>query len=217
MSDAQPGGYLAVPPTGTGSAALVLHAWWGLNDTVRAFCDRLAESGFVAFAPDLYRGRVADDIAGAERLATALDPDQAQVDTAEAAHLLSERAGQPGSGLAVIGFSLGAWFAMELSVTEPELVRSVVLFYGTRPGDYNSSKASYLGHYAEVDEFEPQDEVDELEAALRLAGRPVSFHQYPGTGHWFFEPDRPDAFNQAAADLAWDRTLSFLRSHQHRI
>jgi dienelactone hydrolase len=55
MPHAQPDGFLAIPPTGKGSAVLVLHAWWGLNDTMRAFCTRLAESGFVAFAPDLYR------------------------------------------------------------------------------------------------------------------------------------------------------------------
>jgi carboxymethylenebutenolidase len=60
-------------------------------------------------------------------------------------------------------------------------------------------------------EFESQSNVDSLEAALRHAGRPVTFYRYPGTGHWFFEPDRPPAFNQAAASLAWDRTLAFLR------
>ena len=111
----------------------------------------------------------------------------------------------------MIGFSLGAFFALELSVTEPEHVRSVVVFYGTRPGDYQGSRAAYLGHFAETDEFEPQSEVDNLEEALRGAGRPVSFFRYPGTGHWFFEPDRVDAFDQAAANLAWDRTLAFLR------
>jgi carboxymethylenebutenolidase len=64
---------------------------------------------------------------------------------------------------------------------------------------------------AETDEYEPRSEVDELEAALRRAGRPMSFYHYEGTGHWFFEPDRSQAFNQAAASLAWDRTLTFLR------
>jgi carboxymethylenebutenolidase len=71
--------------------------------------------------------------------------------------------------------------------------------------------AAYLGHFAETDAFEPQSDVDKLEAALRRAGRPVSFYRYIGTGHWFFEPDRSQAFNQAAASLAWDRTLAFLR------
>jgi carboxymethylenebutenolidase len=50
-----------------------------------------------------------------------------------------------------------------------------------------------------------------LEQALRRAGPPVSIHRYPGTGHWFFEPDRADAFNQPAAGLAWERTLNFLK------
>lgn len=63
-----PDGYLAIPPTGKGDAVLVLHAWWGLNDTMKAFCTRLAQSGFVAFAPDLYHGKVADNIADAETL-----------------------------------------------------------------------------------------------------------------------------------------------------
>lgn len=214
MPDTHPDGYLAVPPSGEGSPVLVLHAWWGLNDTAKAFCRRLAESGFVAFAPDLYHGKVADTIAGAQALGSALDANQSQAkaDIADALRFLTERAGKAGRGLAVVGFSLGAYYALDLSVSDPDHIRSVVAFYGTRRGDYSRSRAAYLGHFAETDEFEPQSEVDSLEEALRQAGRPVNFHHYPGTGHWFFEPDRADAFNQKAASLAWDRTLDFLRS-----
>lgn len=50
-----------------------------------------------------------------------------------------------------------------------------------------------------------------LEESLKHAGRPVTFYQYPGTGHGFFEPDRVQAYNQAAANLAWERTLTFLQ------
>jgi carboxymethylenebutenolidase len=212
MPYTQPDGYLAISPTGKGSAVLVLHAWWGLNDTIKAVCARLAEAGFVAFAPDLYHGKVADTIAGAEILANELDTNQtkAKADLADAVMFLSERAGQAERGLAVIGFSLGAYYALDLSVADPEHIHSVVIFYGTGPGDYSLSKAAYLGHFAEADEFEPQSEVDKLQAALQRAGRPVNFYRYPGTGHWFFEPDRPQAFNQAAASLAWERTLTFL-------
>jgi carboxymethylenebutenolidase len=53
--------------------------------------------------------------------------------------------------------------------------------------------------------------VDELEAELRQAGCPVTFYCYAGTGHWFYEPDRADAYNEAAANLAWERTLAFLQ------
>ena len=132
---------------------LVLHAWWGLNDTIKAFCTRLAESGFVAFAPDLYHGKVADTIADAETLGKALDANhlQAKAEIAEAAAFLNERAGQADRGLAVIGFSLGAYYALDLSAADPEHIRSVVLFYGTGGGDFSSSRAAYLGHFAEKD------------------------------------------------------------------
>jgi carboxymethylenebutenolidase len=180
---------------------------------MKAFCTQLAESGFVAFAPDLYHGKVADTIADAETLGKALDANhlQAKAEIAEATKFLSERAGQADRGLAVIGFSLGVYYALHLSNADPEHIHSVVIFYGTGGEDFSNSRAAYLGHFAENDEFEPQSNVDELEAALKRAGRPVTFYVYSGTGHWFFEPDRSQAYNQAAASLAWDRTLAFLR------
>ena len=212
MTHSQPQGFLAVPPTGKGPGVLVLHAWWGLNDTMKAFCTQLAESGFVAFAPDLYHGKVADNIADAETLGKALDANQlqAKAEIVDATKFLNERVGQDDRGLAVIGFSLGAYYALDLATADPEHIRSVVIFYGTGGGDYSNSRAAYLGHFAEKDEFEPQSNIDNLEESLRRAGRPVTFYRYSGTGHWFFEPDR-SAYNQAAASLAWDRTLAFLK------
>ncbi|MEO7912942.1 MAG: dienelactone hydrolase family protein, partial [Roseiflexaceae bacterium] len=191
----------------------VLHAWWGLNDTMRAVCTRLAEAGFVALAPDLYHGKVADTIADAEILGKALDANhlQAKSEIADATRFLSERASQAARGLAVIGFSLGAYYALDLAAADPEHIRSAVIFYGTGSDDFGNSQAAYLGHFAENDPYEPQSNVDDLEESLRRAGRPVTFYRYSGTGHWFFETDRADAYNEAAASLAWDRTLDFLR------
>ncbi|MBX3084304.1 MAG: dienelactone hydrolase family protein [Anaerolineae bacterium] len=213
MSSTQPDGYLAMPAAGKGGAVLVLHAWWGLNDTIKAVCDRLAAVGFVAFAPDLYHGKVTDQIAEAETLGSALDAraDQAKAELLEAAVFLKDRAGSDTSGIAVIGFSLGAYYALDLSVHAPESIRSVVLFYGTGPADFSQSKAAYLGHFAAQDVYEPPENVNGLEEALTQAGRPVTFYQYPGTGHWFFEPDRVQVYNPAAAALAWERTLAFLQ------
>ena len=216
MIHTQPDGFLAVPPTGKGPGVLVLHASWGLNDTMKAFCTRLAESGFVAFAPDLYHGKVADNIPDAEILGKALDSNhlQAKAEIADAIMFLNERVGKSDHGLAVIAFSLGAYYALHLAAADPEHIRSVVIFYGTdgtMDSDFSNSKADYLGHFAEKDEFEPRSNVDNLEESLRRAGRPVTFYHYSGTGHWFFEPDRLQAYNQAAASLAWDRTLAFLK------
>jgi len=221
MSQSQPDGYLAMPTAGNGSAGkgnpvLVLHAWWGLNDTIKAFCNRLAEAGFVAFAADLYHGKVAKTIADAETLGATVDGnvDQATADIIAAVTFLKARAGSGESGITVIAFSLGAYYALNLSINAPETVQSVILFYGTCgtvPLDFSKSKAEYLGHFAENDVYETPALVDHLEESLRSAGRPVTFYRYPGTAHWFFEPDVTEAYDAAAASLAWERTLAFLR------
>ena len=214
MSTTQPDGYLATPPAGNGDPVLVLHPWWGLNATIRDFCDRLAAEGYVAFAPDLYHGKVVDTIPDAEAAVKALESSeggfqQAQADVASGAMFLSEQAA--GRGLAVIAFSMGVPYALGLASAVPDLVRKVVLFYGTSDADYSTSRAAYLGHFAADDDFEPRPYVDGMEEAIRGAGRAVTFHHYPNTGHWFFEPDRSDAYNEPAAALAWERTLVFLK------
>jgi carboxymethylenebutenolidase len=191
MADPQPEGSL--PTSSEAPGVLVLHPWWGLNNTIKGVCKQLADAGFIAFAPDLYHGRVADTVAGAEALAKALDANsgRAKAEVREAAAFTSERARHHDSGLAVIGFSLGAYYALDVSTTEVEDIRRVVIFYGTGGGDFSRSKAAYLGHFAENDPYESAADVAALEGALQSAKRPVTFHHYPGTGHWFFEPDRP--------------------------
>lgn len=208
----QPTGFLAVPSSGMGPGVLVLHPWWGLNETVKNVCTRLAEAGFSAFASDLYHGKLATTIPEAENLSSALDAGGAMHDIAAAVDYLGKHSTQDGQGLAVIGFSLGAYFALQLSATDPRRIRAVVVFYGTGLGEFNDSQAAYLGHFATDDPYEQEEYVNSLESALRAADRPVTFYRYPGTGHWFFEPDRTDAYNPEAAALAWERTLAFLQT-----
>jgi carboxymethylenebutenolidase len=144
MTQSQPDGFLPVPPAsqGPGHGVLVVHAWWGLNDTFKAFCGRLAESGFVTFAPDLYHGKVADTIPDAEPLGKALDANhlQGKAEIAEATLFLQECVGPDDRGLAEIGFSLGAYYALDLAAADPEHIPSVVLFYGTGGGDFSNSR-----------------------------------------------------------------------------
>lgn len=190
---------------------LVLHPWWGLNETVKNVCTRLAEAGFCAFAPDLYHGRLATTIPEAESLSSELDGEQAMKDVVAGVDFLSQHCAGAEQELAVIGFSLGAYFALQLSTTDPRRIQAVVLFYGTGPGDFSASRAAYLGHFAADDPYEAEEYVNGLEEAIRAAGRPVTFYRYPGTGHWFFESDRMEAYNPEAAALAWERTLAFLK------
>ena len=144
-------GYLVSPLSGKGPGVLVLHPWWGLNDTIKGVCDRLGKLGFVAYAPDLYHGELATTIADAEKLAHNLDDERAIADTQTAVNRLLESGADPAKGISVIGFSLGAYYALQLSGADPERVRAVVLFYGTGDGDFQKSQATYLAHFAEND------------------------------------------------------------------
>ena len=211
MTNQQPNRYLAVPESGKGPGVLVLHAWWGLNDFFRGFCDRLAREGFVVLAPDLYHGETAQTIEEAEALRDKMDQRQA---AGEILAALKELRGNPavsGDGVAVIGFSLGASYALWLAGAKPQDIRTVTLFYGTGEGDFAKSQAAFQGHFAENDPFEAAEYIQGLEQALREANHPVTFYTYPNTGHWFFESDRPDAYNPQAAQQAWERMLAFLR------
>ncbi|GAB4190288.1 MAG: dienelactone hydrolase family protein [Roseiflexaceae bacterium] len=208
MTDA---GYLARPETGTGPGVLVLHAWWGLTPLFTGLCDRLAAEGFVALAPDLYGGPTADTIEQAQQLVENLDPGTTITKIEQAANLLRGNTTADGSKAGVIGFSLGAAWALDTSVRYYDLIDAVVLFYGTAHGEFGSARAAYQGHFGEQDEWEAGSDIDALEAMLGVAGREVTFYRYSACHHWFFEENRPE-YNPRAAELAWSRTLEFLKA-----
>ena len=205
--------YLATPERGVGPGVLVLHAWWGLTDFFKNFCDRLAGEGFVVLAPDLYHGATAATIDQAEHLSSKLGRAQATKEVTAAADHLRSHPNVKGDRFAMVGFSLGAYWGSWLVENRPSDIAAAVLFYGKRPGDYSGTQASFLGHFAERDEFESLPSVRKVEKQMRAAGKQVTFHIYPGTGHWFFEADRPEEYHPAAAQLAWERTVAFLHAH----
>jgi carboxymethylenebutenolidase len=194
---------------------LVLHAWWGLNDFFRGFCDQLAQAGFVALAPDMYSGTVVQTIAEAEQFKSHWDEEkEVPPIILPAVKELGKHPAVNGHGLGVVGFSMGGYWSLWLAEKMPELFKAVVLFYGTNGGggDFMRSKAAFLGHFAEKDPYETAASIEELEKNLKGANRLVTFYTYPGTGHWFFEKDRPEAYSAQATRLAWERTLKFLNA-----
>ena len=195
---------------------VLLHAWWGLNQTTRNMADRLAEEGFTVIAPDLYEGVVVTTEAEAEAAAGA-QPREARLAHVQAAvGALRDEPGTAMDRIGAIGFSLGAMYALEVAAADAQIA-AVVLCYGTgAPHDWSASQAAFQGHFAESDPFEATTDVAVQVEALRAGGRPVELHVYPGTGHWFMEPDRTEAYDADAAQLAWERTATFLRERLRR-
>jgi carboxymethylenebutenolidase len=198
-------------PAAGGPGVLVCHPWWGLTDAVRTYVDRLADDGFTVVAPALYGDRetVGTPAEAEARLERASAAAMGAHATAGLDGLLADE-GRTGTAIGAVGFSLGAAWALSLAQSRPELA-AVVVYYGTAPGDYRTSRADVLGHFASDDPWEPEEAVRELESALRSAGRGVDLHRYDGVAHWFAEDDRPE-FDEPAATLAWLRTVAFLRA-----
>jgi carboxymethylenebutenolidase len=201
-------GYLALPTSSKGPGLLLLHAWWGLTDVFTRVADNLAAQGFVVFAPDFYDGKSTADIAEAEKLVKGNESNFDAV-IAHAAGALAHLQKHPNvtsQKVAAVGFSMGAAYAVVLDENFPDAFDRIVLFYGMAGADISKSKARYQGHFAENDPYESTEE------ARKMPADKIEVHIYPGTGHWFFEDNRPDAYNAAAAKLAWDHTLAFLKS-----
>ena len=190
-----------------GPGVLVLHEAYGLTNSVRAYVDRLAQEGFTALAPDLYDGRTGATIEEAHALAQSLGFDDARRTVGAAAVHLTEN-WHPRLG--VIGFSMGAELATGL---RDDVERdATIAYYGysrsaLTPGTWTGP---LVGHLAEVDDFRPLDAALQAFGALAEAGHDVEFFVYGGTTHSFANQDAADAYNELAAEQAWERTLESL-------
>ena len=179
-----------------------------MNDDVVAYADRLASAGFAVVAPDMFGGHVVSTIDDAEKLARSADEQAINGIALATLDHLAERLG-PHARMAAVGFSFGAHWAM-WTPAQLDNVGASVLYYGTTDGGFlTESSVPVLGHFAADDPYENAEWVAQFEETLRSDGRAVTFHRYPGTGHWFAEPSR-DAYRAEAADLAFKRTVEFL-------
>ena len=207
-------GYLAVPRSGRGPGVLVIQEWWGLVDHVRDVCDRFAREGFVALAPDLYRGETASDPDRAGRLMMGLEIPRAARDLERCVQGLLGHEAALGAKVGAVGFCMGGQLALFAATRSPR-VGAVVDFYGIHPKvslDLAALEAAVLGFFGERDEFVPPQAARKLQAELEAAKKRVRFEILPGVGHAFFNDARPDAFDARAAAHAWAETLAFLRA-----
>jgi carboxymethylenebutenolidase len=207
-------GYLSLPASGRGPGVIVIQEWWGLVPHIRDVCDRMAREGFVALAPDLYRGESTDDPDVASRLMMDLEIPRAARDLDAAVTALLNHDAVDGAKLGAIGFCMGGQLAL-FAATRNRRIAAVGDFYGIHPNvslDLSGLEAAVLGIFAERDAFATPDAVRKLEADLRAAGKRVHFSIYPGVDHAFFNETRPDVYDAVAATRAWSELLAFLRA-----
>ena len=198
--------YLA---NGGGAGILLLHAWWGLKPYFKQACEALANQGFTVLAPDLRDGQIAKTIDEAKELMEKSDGQLVSDIVMTAKDYLRDLV--KGNKIGAIGFSMGAAWALVAATSTPDEFGAVVLFYGNEGVDYGKVTAKVMGHYSDNDEWEPNEFVDNTFAEFKKAGVDATLHIYPGVAHWFVESDRPE-YDPAAAQLAWGRTIKFLRA-----
>lgn len=193
---------------------LVLHSWWGLNPFFKGLCERFAAAGFVALAPDLYRGRTASTVEEAKKLrtqTTATRKTPAYKQLIAAIRYLATHDAVSGNDIAVVGFSMGGHWALWLA-QRPELpIAATVVFYAARNGKFAQSRSRFQFHFAAEDPWVSSASAKKMKRSLAAAGCRAEYHDYSRAGHWFFEDDRHDAFDAEAAAAAWRRTLEFLK------
>ncbi len=211
-------GYLARPETGNGPGVVVIQEWWGLNDQIREVCDRFATEGFVALAPDLYRGAATREPDEAAKLMMALNLERAAKDMSGAVDHLAAHDAVTSRGVGVIGFCMGGGLALWLATLRPDTVTAVAPYYGVIPWpaaqpDFARLSAPVQGHYAENDASASPAAVHELEEQLHALGKTAEFYIYPGVDHAFTNHHRPEVFHAEHTDTAWRRTIEFFRAN----
>ncbi|HET9479881.1 MAG TPA: dienelactone hydrolase family protein [Pyrinomonadaceae bacterium] len=208
-------GYLALPKQGSGPGVLVIQEWWGLVDHIKDVCERFAEEGFVALAPDLYHGKATRSPDEAGKLMMALRIDDAEKDLSGAVRYLLDHDATIGDKAGVVGFCMGGALSL-YTATKNADVGACVVFYGGHPNvkpDLPNLQAPVLGLYAERDGFVTPESVHKLEKQLKALGKQIDTIIYPQTDHAFFNDTRPEVYNANAAADAWQRTIEFLRKH----
>lgn len=205
-------GCLAVPEKGSGPGVIVIQEWWGLVDHIKDVCDRFADEGYVALAPDLYHGETTKSPDEAGKMMMSLRVDQAEKDLRGAIQYLLAHEATTGDKVGTVGFCMGGALSL-YAASKNEQVGACVVFYGIHPNvkpDLPNLKAPVLGIYAERDQSTPPEAVRDLEQKLKGLGKSVEMHIYPNVGHAFFNDTRPEVYDARSAEDAWRRTVEFL-------
>jgi carboxymethylenebutenolidase len=204
-------GYLATPKGGSGAPGfVVIQEWWGLNDQIKNTADRLAEAGYRALVPDLFRGKLATSAQEANHMMGNLNfPDAAGQDIRGAAQYLK----QSSKTVVVGGFCMGGALVLLAAALQVREMDAGAVFYGIPPVDAAMLKkitVPLIFHFANTDDWCTPTKVNELEATLKESKSQFEIYRYDAK-HAFMNEARPEVYDATSAKSAWNRTLTFLK------
>ena len=207
--------YLALPKDKKAPlpAVLLIHEWWGLNDHIKHWADRLAAEGYATLAVDLYGGKVGTTSDEATALMKAVDADRAGVTLKAAFEYLSADTNIQASKRATLGWCFGGKWSLQFAIAEPRL-DACVLYYGQLPTDdaqLQRIHAPVLGVFGTKDKSISKEAVDAFEGAMQKAGKECRVLRYEAV-HAFANPSSA-GYDQANAAKAWTEVRAFLREH----
>src|SRR5260370_24065712 len=206
-------GYLSNAARGDAPGLVVIQEWWGLQEQIKAMCDRFALAGFDALAPDLFKGVVVpyhDSERAAKELSSLNFIDAVDETVRGAVQYLKRN----GAKVGLTGFCMGGAVAVIGAARIPELT-AAVSFYGippeqaVKPADV---KIPLQGHFANHDDHVTPKVVDDFEKALKAAGKDFEFFRYDAH-HAFVNEQRMAVHDRHAAELGWSRATAFLKKH----
>ena len=201
-------GYLARPSGGDPApAVIVLQEWWGVDEHIKDVTRRFAQAGFVALAPDLYKGAVATEPDEARKLVMELDQPEAVMEIDQAMAFLLEQDYVTGDKAGVVGYCMGGGLVLQTAIAS-DRVGAAVPYYGTllTPEEAAQAKAPIQGHYGSEDRFD----LNALEEMVQIVQDETDFaaeaYIYEGAPHSFFNDERADAYRPEAAAVLSART-----------
>jgi len=196
-------------------AIIVIHEWWGLNDNVRAMANRLAGEGYIVLAVDLFGGASATspEQARQQMLRVVENPQAANENMRQAYEFVNSTAGAPRVGS--LGWCFGGGWSLNAAMLFPDELDATVIYYGQVTDDEEKLRpisSPILGLFGAQDRGITVESVQSFEAALDRLRKNHDIHIYPGADHAFANPTGT-AYNAAAAEDAWQKTVEFLNLH----
>ena len=208
-------GYLATPAGGKGPGLILIQEYWGLVDHIKRVADRFASAGFVTLAPDLYHGKTTKSPDEAGKLLMALNIAEAAKDMRGAAEFLLQNDAVTSERVGILGFCMGGQLALYAGTEYPDKFAAVVDFYGVHPNvqvDAAKLRVPVLAHFAKRDTHTAESDARAFVQRVQGAEKEIEAHFYDAD-HAFFNDTRPEVYDKESAELAWERSLEFLREH----